>query len=173
MSRRSAACCALSLLPLFSCGYHISGHTDVLPKKIKTIAVPAFANVTTRYKLTDQLPRDIGREFLSRTRYRVVADPNDADAILTGTVVSMMAYPTIFDPATGRAAGVLVSVSLQISLTDRATGTVVFTRPSLEFRERYEISIDPKAYFDESGAAMERLSRDVARSVVSAVLENF
>jgi hypothetical protein len=50
---------------------------------------------------------------------------------------------------------------------------VLFTRAGAEFRERYEISIDPKAYFDESGTAMERLSKSVARSVVSAILEKF
>jgi hypothetical protein len=50
---------------------------------------------------------------------------------------------------------------------------VLFNRPNLEFRERYEISIDPKQYFDESQPAMQRLSRDVARTVVSAILENF
>ena len=50
---------------------------------------------------------------------------------------------------------------------------MLFTRPSFEVRERYEISVDPRAYFEESDPAMERLSRDVARSVVSAILENF
>ena len=43
----------------------------------------------------------------------------------------------------------------------------------MTMRERYEISIDPRAYFDESEAAMLRVSRDAARSVVSAILENF
>jgi hypothetical protein len=43
----------------------------------------------------------------------------------------------------------------------------------MEVHERYEISVDPKAYFDESSVAVDRLARDVARSVVSAVLENF
>ena len=55
----------------------------------------------------------------------------------------------------------------------RHTGKVLFSRPSYEFRERYEISIDPQAYFDESGTAIIRLSRDVARSVVTAILVNF
>ncbi|MBX5493893.1 MAG: hypothetical protein IRZ15_01030, partial [Bryobacteraceae bacterium] len=48
------------------CGYRVSGHSDLLPKDIKTIAIPAFANGTTRYRLTDRLPAAIAREFLSR-----------------------------------------------------------------------------------------------------------
>ncbi len=160
-------------LALTGCGYHVSGHADLLPKKIKVIAVPAFANVTTRYKLANSLPADITREFLERTRYQIVAEPEKADAVLTGAVVNFAAYPTVFDPLTQRATGVLVIVNVQLTLRDRVTNAVLFSRPNMEFRERYEISVDPRAYFDESDAAMRRLSRDVARSVVSAILENF
>jgi len=165
---------AFCLLPfallLISCGYHVGGRADLLPKNIKTIAIPAFANVTTRYKLSDRLSAAITREFIERTRYNVVADPGQAEATLSGAVVNMFAYPTIL--AAGRNTGVQAVVVLQVTLRDRA-GAVLFSRPNLEFRERYEISVDPNTYFDESDAALERLSRDVARSVVSAILENF
>ena len=77
------------------------------------------------------------------------------------------------DPATGRATGVQVIVSMQISLTERATGKVLYQRNSFEFRERYTISINPQAYFDESGTAMARVSKDASRSIVTAILENF
>ena len=92
-------------------------------------------------------------------------------AVLTGTLNNFVAYPTI--SANGRSTVVEAVVTLRITLTNRATGAVLFARNGAEFRERYEISIDPKAYFDESGTAMDRLSRSVARSVVSAILETF
>jgi hypothetical protein len=168
---RAAAICVM--LAAAGCGYRVGGTADLLPAKIKTIAVPAFGNVTTRYELAERLPADITREFISRTRYHVVADPADADAVLSGSLVNFAAYPTIFDPASGRGTGVQAVVTLQLTLTEKETGAALFSRPGIEFRERYEISVDPKAYFDESGTAMQRLSRDVARSVVSAVLENF
>lgn len=155
------------------CGYRVAGRADLLPKQIKTIAVPAFGNVTTRYKLADQLAAAVTRELITRTRYQVVADPGQADAILQGAVANIFTFPTLFDPATGRAAGVQMSVVLQITLRERATGAVLYNQPALEFRERYEISTDPLAYFDESGPALERLSREVARGLVSSILENF
>lgn len=163
----------LPLLLLAGCGYHAGGRADLLPRSIHTIAVPAFTNVTVRYKLTSRLPAAITREFLSRTRYRIVADANDADAILDGTVVNYNSYPTVFDPATGRASAVQLSVILSVILRERVTGKVLYQRLNMEFRERYEISADQLAYFEESDIALDRLSRDVARSVVSAVLENF
>jgi hypothetical protein len=153
------------------CGYHVSGHGDMLPKTIHTIAIPAFGNATSRYKLARLLPTDIGRELISRTGYKIVADPAGADAVLTGTVNNFVAYPTI--SAGGRSTTVEAVVWLNLTLTNRATGAVLYNRAGAEFRERYEISIDPKAYFDESGTAMERLSKSVARSVVSGMLEKF
>ncbi len=156
-----------------ACGYHVAGRADRLPTSVRTIAVPAFANLTTRHRLTESLPAAITQELLARTRYRVVAEPADADAVLRGVIVSYNSYPTVFDPATGRATGVVVSVTLQVTLTERATGRVLFSRPNFEARERYEIAVDQRSYLDESDAALERLSRQVARAIVSAVLENF
>ncbi len=165
---------ALVLITLTAgCGYHVSGRGDLMPKTVKTIAVMPFGNLTVRYKLARLLPADIGHEFISRTRYKVVADASQADAVLTGTLTNFGAYPITSDPASGRATAVQVIVTVQVTLTNRATGTVIFTRSGYEFRERYEVSLDPKAYFDESGTAMDRLSRDASTSIVSAILEAF
>ena len=156
-----------------SCGYHVSGRADTLPKTIHTIAIPAFGNATTRYKLTDRVPEAVAREFIARTRYKVVNDQSQADAILRGTVVNYFAYPTIFDPATARAAVVQIQVVMSATLVERATGKVLFTRPIIEVKQQYEISADQVAFFEESDTAMTRLSRDVARMLVSAILEDF
>ena len=166
------ACCLIPLA-LTCCGYHVAGTADALPKNVKTIAVPAFGNITTRYKISDLMAAAITREFISRTRYQIVSDPNQADAVLSGSVVNFISYPLYLDSKTARAAGVQAIVMLQLSLRDRATNAVLFDRPHMEFRSNYAISVDPRAYFDESEVAMDRLSRDVARSVVSAVLANF
>lgn len=161
------------LLALAGCGYHVAGHTDLLPKTITTICVPPFDNVTTRYKLTDELAQDISREFTSRTRYKVISDPNACDATLKGAVVNYLHYPTVADPTTGRATEVDLRVYMRVSLVERTTGKVLFNRPNMEVRERYEISVDPKAYFEESDAALARASKDVAQQIVGAILSNF
>lgn len=163
----------LAAAALTGCGYHVGNNSQWMPKTIHTIAIPAFANGTLRYKLARLLPEEITREFHTRTRYAIVADPKQADAVLKGTLATFSAYPIIFDPVSGRATGVEVVATIQLTLTERATGKVLFNRPALEFRQRYEIASDPQTYFDESGTAIERVARDAARSVVSAILEAF
>lgn len=158
---------------LASCGYHVSGHGDLVPKTIHTICIPAFQNATIRYKLTDHLPEAISRELISRTRYRIVSDPRDADAVLNGSVLNYISYATVADPVTGRATAVDLRLYLKITLTERATGKVLFNRPNMEVRERYEVSVDPRTYVDESDLALDRASRQVAATIVTAILENF
>jgi hypothetical protein len=163
----------LASVALAGCGYHVAGHADLLPKTIRTIAVPAFGNITVRYQLARLLPTDITREFISRTRYKIVADPNQADAVLTGTLTNFALIPVVLEPVSGHATGVQVIVTMQVALTERATGKMLFQRSSYEIRERYEISVDPQAYFDETGTAIPRVSKDAARSLVTGILENF
>ena len=155
------------------CGYHVSGHADLLPATIKTIAIPAVGNLTNRYKLSDRLAATLTREFISRTRYRVVTDPAQADAVLRAAVINYYSYPVVSDQKTGRANSVQLSAILQINLTERSTGKALFTQPRMEVRQRYEISVDQLEYFEESDIALDRLSREVAKSVVSAILEAF
>ena len=172
MRKGSLTLPALAAL-LTACGYHVAGRADLVPKSVQTIAIPAFSNVTERYKLTDRLPEAISREFISRTRYHIVADPAQADAVLRGSVLSYSSYPTIFDPVTGRASGVQLQVTLRVSLVERVSGKVLFNRPNMDVRERYQISTDPSVFFEESDAALDRASQQTARQVVSSILENF
>ena len=124
------------------CGYHVSGRADLLPKHVRKIAIPAFANATSRYQLTQKLPQSITREFISRTRYEVVADPNTADAVLQGAITNYFSFPTVTDAELGRASGVQVIVVMEIRLTDRKSGAVLFNRPGMQVQNRYEISSD-------------------------------
>ncbi len=160
------------LLLSYACGYRVAGRADLLPKSLRTIAIPAFGNATTRYRLTEALPASIGREFQRRTRYDVIHDRSQADAVLEGSILNSFAYPVVSDPVSSRSTVVQVTIVLQVKLTERASGKALFAR-QIEARQRYEISVDQVAYFEESGAALERLAQDVARTVVSAVIENF
>ncbi len=169
----STAAVACLILACTGCGYHISGKGETLPKTLHTIAIPTFGNITVRYKLSDRLPQAIAQEFTTRTRYQVINDTGQADAILNGTVINFVAFPIIFDQATGRATALQVSVAMNITLKERATGKVLYTRPYFEMKQRYEISIDPEKYFEESDTALDRLCHDTARQIVSAILEAF
>jgi Lipopolysaccharide-assembly len=142
-----------------------------LPADVHTIAVAPWKNISTQYKLSDYITEAVSRELITRTKYHVIADATQADAVISGAVANMYSGATVSDPTKGATAAQLV-VQIQVKLTGK-DGKVLFERPNVEFRERYEISVDPKQYFDESQVAVERLSKDVAKTIVSAILEAF
>jgi len=156
-----------------SCGYHIAGKADTLPDTIRVIAVPAFQNGSTEYKIEQYLTQAVVHEFISRTRYRVVSDESEADATLQGSVVNVHVFPAVYDPTTGRATSINTLTQVRVSLWDRKTGQLLYENPNFEHRERYEVSTDPGAFFEERQSALVRTSQATARSLVSAVLERF
>jgi hypothetical protein len=156
-----------------ACGYHTAGHADLMPKTIHSVCIPAFKNASSRYKLTDRLPEAISREFIARTRYSIVSDCTQADAVLTGSVHNVLANQTVVPVSTGRATAGEVHVILTVTFTERATGKQLYNNPNFSANERYEISTDPIAYFEESDAGLNRLAVQVSRQVVSAILNKF
>ena len=156
-----------------SCGYHVGGKADLVPKSVQTIAIPAFVSGSVRYRLLDILPQQIGREFIARTKFRIVDNPGEADAVLNGNVNAAQVYPTVLDPNSGIATSVQVLVVVTINFVERTTGRVLYSRPNMAVRHNYSIAVNPHQFFDESGPAFDRVSRDLAHDIVSAIVENF
>jgi Lipopolysaccharide-assembly len=163
----------LGAMGALSCGYHVGGKADLMPKSIHTIAIPAFTTFTVRYKLVDILPQQIAREFTARTRFRIVDNPSEADAVLSGSINAAQIYPQIFDPTSGKATTIQAVVFITVTLREQATGRTLYSRANYGFRQNYDVAVDPHQFFDESGPAFDRMSRDIAHDVVSAIVENF
>jgi len=162
-----------ALLVSAGCGYHTAGHVVTLPSTVQTIAIPEFVNQTPTYKIEQRLTSSVVHEMVARTRYHIVNSASDsADATLSGVVLSTYTTPLTYDSQTGRAASVLVTVSMKVSLTDKQ-GKVLYQNPSYIFRDQYQVSQDLASFFQEDSPAFQRLSRDFARTLVSNILEGF
>src|SRR5215472_886718 len=97
------------------CGYHTVGHAAALPQNVRTIAIPGFASQSPTFRIEQELTAAVVREFNTRTNYHVVHENKpDADALLQGKVLSYSASPVAYDSQTGRAASVLVTVSMEV-----------------------------------------------------------
>jgi outer membrane lipopolysaccharide assembly protein LptE/RlpB len=99
-------------------------------------------------------------------------ESESADAILRGYVVSTQIAPVTYDSNTGRASSSLITVTMRVSLTDR-NGRVIYDNPNYLFREQYQVSREISSFFEEESPALERMSRDFARTLVSNVLEAY
>jgi outer membrane lipopolysaccharide assembly protein LptE/RlpB len=171
--RRGALLAVLLSVVCTGCGYHTAGHNVTLPDDVRTIAIPAFVNQTQTFKIEQMLTAAVVKEFILRTHYHVINQVNDdADAVLHGTVLASYSTPLTYDSQTGRAASVMVVISMKVSLADKQ-GKVLYQNPSYLFREQYEVPRDLNSFFEEDTPAYQRLSRDFAQTLVSSILEGF
>jgi hypothetical protein len=164
---------ALLGLACSGCGYHVAGHAANLPSDWKTIAIPAFTNDTTQYRIEQRFTEAVIREFISRTKYRVIQDPQAADAVLRGEVLSIETSPVLFNANTGEVTTMLVTVHTKVRLTDNHTQKAMYQNDDMLFRDEYQISPDVKSFFQEEAPALQRMSRDFASRLVANVVEGF
>jgi outer membrane lipopolysaccharide assembly protein LptE/RlpB len=163
---------ACSLL-MAGCGYHPVGSPAHLPSTVQTLAIPVFQNTTQSYHTEVAFTQAVTREFSSRTSYRLVAgnDP-DADATLDGTITEFQVTPLTYNSQTGQSSSFLITVKARVKLIDH-NHRVLYQNNSYLFRQQYETTQDLASFIQEDNPAVQRLSRDFARSVVSDILESF
>ena len=164
---------ALIALGFGGCGYHVAGKTSTLPSEWSTIAIPAFKNDTTRYRIEQRFTEAVIREFISRTKYHITQDTAGADGLLTGEVVSIETNPVLFNSTTGEVTTMIVTIHVKVRLTDNHTNKEIYQNADMVFRDEYQISSDVPSFFEEQSPALGRMSRDFAARLVSNVMENF
>lgn len=158
---------------LASCGYHVAGRAAHLPANWHTVAVPIFVNRTPTYRIEQRVTNAVVREFLARTKYHLVPSADDADSVLEGEITDIQVTPLLFDAASGHVTTMLVTMKLKVSLTDEETKKPVYANDNFVFRDEYQISGDVNRFFQEESPALDRMSGDFAKDLVSAVLEGF
>jgi outer membrane lipopolysaccharide assembly protein LptE/RlpB len=186
---------AISLLTV-GCGYHVAGHgPDALPKTIHVIAVPALENKTSTFKIEQRLTAATIHEFLAKTRYKIVSDPNAGDAVLTGKVLSLEVLPLIFQSSSStttsvaQATAMIVTMKCEVTLTERESDKVLYHTDNFVFRNEYQLATScvqtpgstcstptrnqVESFFQEGEPAADRMAQDFAARLVSAVTENF
>lgn len=160
------------------CGYSLAGRGSFLPAHIKTIGVPPFSNRTTVFNLETQLTQQVRSEFIGRGNYRILPEAGgEVDALLTGEISSVTITPASFNTQQ-LASRYVVMMSVRVELRDTKENKILWENPSLVFRQEYEVqsgtdALDPAAFFGQDQNALDRMSADFARTIVSAILEAF
>ena len=163
----------MAALLLAGCGYHVVGHSSSLPAQWKAIAVPAFVNRTTHYRIEQRFTEAVIREFLARTSYKIVQNVDAADGTAARRSVEHRDQPDFIRCENRASDAMLVTVHAKVELVSREDQKVVFKNEDMVFREEYQISGDIVSFFEEQNPALERMSREFAARVVGDVVEGF
>ena len=169
---------ALSVLTFAGCGYSLAGRGSFLPSYIRTIGIPLFQNRTPFATVEQLFTEKVRVEFQSRGHYSVQPTETGADGIVRGDITGISAAPAGFtDQQLARRYRFTVTVGVKFD--DATQKKTLWENPSLSFSDEYELSgpvtggVIGVSFLEQERAAIERLSTDFARSVVSAILEAF
>jgi outer membrane lipopolysaccharide assembly protein LptE/RlpB len=162
---------AMAALAAWGCGYHLRGTGSSLPPGIRSLSIPVFKNLTTRYELDLKLTRAVINEMVARGKVSIAAEAEKADAVLEGEILSFSATPVGFT-GQARADRYTITVTAKIALKDRAGQKTLFSNPAFVYVEEYEVP--PGRDFESMQTeAIDRVAEKFARSLVVTILEGF
>ncbi|MCG6963205.1 MAG: LPS assembly lipoprotein LptE [Acidobacteria bacterium] len=159
---------------LGGCGYHLVGTSSFLPAEYKTLYVATLDNQTDRADMDQRVTEALTREWVRRRRFQLVDHADRADLVLKGVIRSVSVAPVRFDEQ-GRATEyqMTLTVSAQLLTGGSEKPKVLWEDKNFSRRTSYDVDVSAADYFDRQIEAMDRVSEDLARALVSAVLEGF
>ena len=157
----------MMLVFVAGCGYRLAARKGDVGSG-QTIAVPTFINNSLTYRIEQRMSESIRKELARRTHYRVTSEAT-GDVVLRGEVLGYNTAPTVFDQS-GRAAQYAVGLNLKVSITETATGKVLFENNSMNLRETFQLSTSATDFAPEDPAAVDRLAASFASSVVASLV---
>jgi hypothetical protein len=169
---------AATITASVGCGYALAGRGSFLPSDIRTVGVPLLENRSTFFQVEDILTEKIRTEFIGRGKYSVRPDIEGVDAVLSGQILGISLQPVALNDQQ-IASRYTFTLSMRVQFIDTRTNAVLWSNEALTFREEYNLgssgtgAIDGAAFLDQERGSFDRIASDLARTVVTAILEAF
>ena len=163
-----------------SCGYALAGRGSFLPQDIRVVGIPLLENKTPQQRVEQKITEKIRTEFIDRGagKYDIVPTTGGVDAVLTGAITNINVQAI---GLTDRqvASRYLFTVTMRVQFTDSRNSQVLWSNEALTFSQEYDLGsrrsgqAEGTVLLEEEGPALDRLAGDLARTVVTSILEAF
>jgi outer membrane lipopolysaccharide assembly protein LptE/RlpB len=167
--RRLLLAIALGAAGLTSgCGYSLRGS---LPEHLQTVAVPVFQNRTPVPAVENFLTTAILNAFMTNGRLRVTT-VDRADAILEGDITTYLLQAIAYD-SVANVRQYRLTLTLNLRFRDVRRNQLLFQRNGYSDRADFVVPGTVTETIVASENALQQVSTEIARSVVSLVIERF
>jgi len=160
------------------CGYSLAGRGSFLPADLRSVGIPMIQNRTPFVQVEQTITERVRAEFIGRGKYSVLNQEAGADAVLTAEITGMSVQPVGFTDQQ-LASRYLITLTMRGTFTDTRSGEVLWSNDALTYRSEYDLNTRGTTAFggsefvDQEKSSLDRIGTDVARSVVTAILEAF
>jgi len=176
-TRLSLVAVGLAILVQSGCGYSLAGRGSFLPAYIRRIGIPLFTNATTVFDLDQRVTQKVRAEFIGRGKWTIVPEQTGVDGLVSGTITGVTLTPVAFNQQQ-QATRYALAMTGSVEFKDMQTNKILWTNPAMSYREEFDVpasanTLDTQTYFGQDANALDRLSNEFARALVSAILEAF
>ena len=171
------------VLPLLSgCGYQFRSNGQPLGLEIDSLAIPMVTSPSSSLGFEADFTRILREEFISHAR--VPIQPREkAQFILSGNILEVRADPLSYNIQEFTIKGNTVTnevtrrrrlfVKMDIYLSDRRTGRIIWHEPSMEEETSFAVGIDPLVNRYNQKQALEKIARDLSKKIYLKTMERF
>lgn len=168
MSRLVPALALSAAVLLSGCGYSLRGN---LPEHLQTVAVPVLQNRTMVPAVENFLTTALLNAFTTNGRLRVTT-VDRADAILEGDITTYSLQAIAYD-SLANVRQYRLTVTLNLRFRDVRRNEMLFQRNGYSDRADFVVPGTVPETIVASEAALQQVSTEIARSVVSFVIDRF
>lgn len=156
------------------CGYHLVGTSSFLPEELQLLYLDDFENKSTWMDVDQRLNESLAREWVRRGRFELVEERKKAQLVLAGVIRGVSMVPVALDDR-GRATEYQMTLTVSVQLLDirGEEPVVLWEDKAFSRRTSYEVDLSAVDFFDRQIQALEIVSEELSRALVTAVLEGF
>ncbi len=164
------------------CGYHFRATQQPVGIKIDSLAIPMIASTSSDLGLEADFTQIVREEFISHARIPIVPE-DKAHTVLTGRIYEIRTYPIAYRTQQQTVQGIestfevtssrRLKIKMDIKLTDRRTGKVIWQERAMEDLATFAVSVDPLVTQFNQRVALDAIARRIAERIYSLTVERF
>jgi len=164
------------------CGYHFRATGEPLGMGLESLAIPLIASTSSNIGFEADFTRIIREEFISQGKVPIVPR-EEAQTILSGRIYEIWTEPLSYSIQQQTVGGVdttfevtktrRLRVKLEMRLTERRTGNVIWQEQAMEERAVFAVSEDPLVTQFNQRIALEVVARQLAKKIFLKTMERF
>ncbi len=157
---------------VLGCGYAFAPQGEHIDARIKRIYVEPFANKTAQAEIENFMRTAFIDQILQYSRFKTVADIEEADAVISGKVLNLNATALSYRKSI-LAAEERMTVTLEVSFREKDSGKMLWSSRNITATVDYELQDDINLLPATRKRALAKLSADTAEKAFNLMMANF
>ena len=164
------------------CGYHLKTAGEPVGIKIQSLAIPLMTSTSSYIGFEPDFTKIIREEFISHAKVPLLSSES-AQTVLTGRIYDIKTEPLSYDYRQQTIKGHdtiygvtnkrRLKIRLDVKLTDRTDGKIVWRAKAMEEKAGFTVGADPLANRYNQQQALEKIARRLAKRIYLRTMERF